>query len=163
MHTSMKRTYLSATFPGVLVVLLGGAALAQSTDPQVGTWKLNFRRSTYSAGAAFQSGTVTIEAVGAGTKVIVDAQSEGSVTHWEYAGSYEGTDSPITGNCQFGNMAARTRMNTTTVQTIYKQDGRVTATQTSVLSADGKTRTVTTKGVNAAGKRVDLITVYERQ
>jgi hypothetical protein len=30
-------------------------------------------------------------------------------------------------------------------------------------SADGKTRTVTTKGVNAAGKTVDNVAVYERQ
>jgi len=44
-----------------------------------------------------------------------------------------------------------------------KQAGKVTVTQTIVVSADGKTRTTTTKGVDAAGKPVDSVSLYERQ
>ena len=163
MHTSMKRAYRRAAFTGLLVALLGVGVVAQGSDSQVGTWKLYFDKSTYRAGAVFQTATVKIEAVAARTRVVVDAQSDGSVTHWEYIGGYDGKDSPITGNCQYGDTAARTRINATTVQTIYKKGGTVTATQTSVVSADGKMRTVTTKGVNAAGTTVDMVTVYERQ
>ena len=36
------------------------------------------------------------------------------------------------------------------------------ATQPSTVSADGKTRTVTTKGVNAAGQKVNNVAVYIR-
>ena len=36
-------------------------------------------------------------------------------------------------------------------------------TQTSTVSSDGKTRTVTTKGVNAKGQPVNNVAVYERQ
>ena len=54
-------------------------------------------------------------------------------------------------------------MNANTVQTISKKAGKVVTTQQSTVSADGKTRTVTTKGVNAAGKAVDNVAVYERQ
>jgi hypothetical protein len=52
MRTRMKCAYLSAALASVLVALLGGAVLAQSTDSQVGTWKLNLEKSTYSAGTA---------------------------------------------------------------------------------------------------------------
>lgn len=163
MQTSTKRGGLSAALVSLSVALIGVVAPAQNTDPQVGTWQLNFEKSTFSAGAAFQRATVKIEAVRTGTKVIVDAQSGGSVAHWEFTGNYDGRDGPISGNCQYGDMAARTRINATTVQTTYKKGGTVTATQSSVVSADGKTRTVTTRGVNAAGNPVNLVTVYERQ
>jgi hypothetical protein len=36
-------------------------------------------------------------------------------------------------------------------------------TQTSAVSSDGKTRTVTTKGVNASGQPVNNVAVYEKQ
>ena len=138
--------------------------LAQGTDSQVGTWKLNLAKSKYSPGPAPKSATTKIEAVGAGTKVIVDqAQADGSMRHWEFTANYDGKDNPITGNNPDADMVARTRINATTIQTISKKGGKVTTTQTSAVSADGKTRTVTTKGVNAAGQTVNNVAVYDRQ
>jgi hypothetical protein len=164
MQTRTKRAYLSTAFASVLAALLGGAVLAQSTDSQVGTWKLNLAKSKYSPGPAPKSATTKIEAVGAGTKVIVDnVQADGSIGHWEYTGNYDGKDIPMTGNNPNADMVARTRINATTIQMINKKGGKVTTTQTSVVSADGKTRTVTTKGVNAAGQTVHNVGVYDRQ
>jgi hypothetical protein len=60
-------------------------------------------------------------------------------------------------------MIARTRINATTVQAIAKKAGKVTITQRSVVSADGKTRTVTTTGMNAKGQQVNNVAVYEKQ
>jgi hypothetical protein len=164
MQTGMKRAYLSAAFASVLAALLGGAVLAQSTDSQVGTWKLNLAKSKFSPGPAPKSGTTKIEAVGAGTKVIVDQpQADSSVRHWEFTANYDGKDSPVTGNNPDADTVARTRINATTIQTISKKGGKVTTTQTSAVSANGKTRTVTTKGVNAAGKTVNNVAVFDRQ
>ena len=164
MPTRMKRAYLPAAVASMLAALLGGAVLAQSTDSQVGTWKLNLAKSKYSPGPAPKSATTKIEAVGAGTKVIVDlAQADGSMRHWEFTANYDGKDNPITGNNPNADMVARTRINATTIQTISKKGGKVTTTQTSAVSADGKTRTVTTKGVNAAGQTMNNVAVYDRQ
>ena len=164
MQTRMKHAYLSAAFATVLAALLGGAVFAQSPDPQVGTWKLNLAKSKYSPGPAPNSGTTKIEAAGPGTTVIVDQpQADGSVRHWEFTANYDGKDSPVTGNNPDADTVARTRINATTIQTISKKGGKVTTTQTSAVSADGKTRTVTTKGVNAAGKKVNNVAVYDRQ
>ena len=75
-----------------------GAAFAQS-DPQVGVWKLNVAKSTYSPGPGPKSGTTTIEAAGAGTKVVVDqVMADGSKRHYEFTTNYDGKDSPVTGN-----------------------------------------------------------------
>ena len=142
---------------------LVGAAFAQS-DPQVGVWKLNVAKSTYNPGPGPKSGTTTIVAAGAATKVAVDqVLADGSKRHYEFTASYDGKDSPVTGNNPELDTVARTRINPTTVQTIAKKGGKVTTTQTSVVSSDGKTRTVTTKGVNASGQQVNNVAVYDKQ
>jgi hypothetical protein len=69
----------------------------------------------------------------------------------------------VTGNNPDMDTVARTRIDAATVQTISKKGGKVTTTQTSAVSADGKTRTVTTTGMNASGQQVNNVAVYERQ
>ena len=162
MQIRMKRAYLRATLAGVMAALLGAAAVAQSTD--VGTWKLNLTKSTYSPGPTPKSGTTKIEAVGQGRKFIVDQpQVDGSMLHWEFTANFDGKDSPVTGNNPNADMVALTRINANTIQIVNKKSGRVTTTQTSVVSTDGKTRTNTTKGMNPAGQPVSNVAVFERQ
>ena len=145
-----------------LSAFLAGPALAQ-TDSQVGVWKLNVAKSRYSPGPAVKSGTTTIEAAGAGTRVVVDQTlGDGAVRHWEFTANYDGKDVPVTGNPDVDTVS-RKRINASTVQTVNKKGGKVTTTQTSVVSKDGKTRTVTTRGVNAKGEKVNNVAVYERQ
>jgi hypothetical protein len=164
MQTRMTRACLSAAFAGVLAAVLAGTVFAQAADPQVGTWKLNLAKSTYSPGPPPKSGTTTIEAAGAGTKVIVDqAQADGTVRHWEFTANYDGKDSPVTGTNPDADMVARTRVNANTVKTVSKKNGKVTTSQTSAVSSDGKTRTVTTTGMNAASQAVNNVAVYDKQ
>jgi hypothetical protein len=144
--------------------VLAGAVLAQAPDAHVGTWKLNVMKSTYSPGPALSSATTTIEAAGAGTKVIVDqSPAEGAVRHWEFTANYDGKDVPVTGNNPDADMIARTRVNASTVNSTLKKDGKITTRQTSVVSSDGKMRTVTTTGTNAAGQTVNNVAVYDKQ
>jgi hypothetical protein len=44
-----------------------------------------------------------------------------------------------------------------------KKDGKVTATGRVVVSADGKSRTVTTSGTDAEGKKFKNTVVYDKQ
>ena len=146
-----------------ILALFTGVTLAQS-DPQVGVWKLNVAKSKYSPGPAPKSGTTRIEAAGSGVTVTVDQEiADGTKRHWTFTANYDGKDTPVTGNNPDADTVARTRINPTTVQTISKKGGKVTTTQTSAVSSDGKTRTVTTKGVNAKGEQVSNVAVYERQ
>jgi hypothetical protein len=162
--TTLKRACLSAAAFGVFTAALAGPAFAQAGDPQIGTWKLNVAKSTFSPGPAPKSGTTKIEAAGAGAKLIVDqTAADGTARHWEFTANYDGKDVPIVGNNPDADTAARTRVDANTVQTVSKKAGKVVTTQQSTVSADGKTRTVTTKGVNAAGKTVNNVAVYERQ
>jgi len=44
-----------------------------------------------------------------------------------------------------------------------KKGNKVTMTGKAVISADGKSRTVTVGGTNAAGKKVQSTSVYDKQ
>jgi hypothetical protein len=162
MRLTIRSLVLSVACLG-LSALLVGSAFAQS-DPQIGVWKLNVAKSKYSPGPAPKSATTKIEAAGTGTKVVVDqVLADGTKRHYEFTANYDGKDSPVIGTNPDADMVARTRTSASTVQTIAKKGGKVTTNQTSAVSSDGKTRTVTTTGVNASGQRVNNVAVYEKQ
>jgi hypothetical protein len=145
----------------VLVGVVSGAALAQSGDPLIGTWKLNAAKSK---GTLFKSGTTVLEAAGDGIKATVDLVAvDGAVRHWGFTAKYDGKDNPVTGNNPYGDVVAITRVDSHTARIVVKNGGKMTITQTMVVSADGKTRTVTTRGADAQGKPVDSLSVYEKQ
>jgi hypothetical protein len=144
--------------------VLGGTTLAQSGDPNVGTWKLNVAKSNFSPGTELKSGTLKIEPAGAGVKLVADlAYADGTARHYDYTANYDGKDTPVTGNNINGEVIALTQVDANTTRTVYKKGGKVTVTQTTVVSSDGKTRTTTSKGTNTLGRAVDNVTVTERQ
>jgi uncharacterized cupredoxin-like copper-binding protein len=49
------------------------------------------------------------------------------------------------------------------VMLLNKMGAKATVTQTSVVSSDGKTRTLTTTGTNPQGQTVNNVTVYDKQ
>jgi hypothetical protein len=162
MQTRMRQASLLGAVASLLVVL-GGEALAQSNN-DVGTWNLNVTKSKYSPDPVPKSATIKVEPAGADVKVTVDqVLPDGTKRHWEYTANYDGKDNRITGNNPDADMIARTRINATTIQTVSKKAGKVTTTSTQVISSDGKTRTITTKGTSGQGRTVNNVGVYEKQ
>ena len=163
MQPITRQACLLVVVAGVVLVVLGGEAVAQSNN-DVGTWTLNVAKSKYSPGPVPKSAMLRIEPAGAGVKVTVDqVLPDGTKRHWEYTADYDGKDTRITGNNPDADMIARTRINATTIQSVNKKGGKVTTTNTSVISSDGKTRTITTKGTNGQGQTVNNVGVYDRQ
>jgi hypothetical protein len=148
------------TTAATLVCLATGTAHAQATNPLVGTWKLNVAKSS----GGFKSGTTKIEAVGEGVKFIVDmVAADGKASHWTFTANFDGKDVAVTGASPYGDTTAVTRVDANTIQMASKKAGKPTVVQTVVVSADGKTRTTTTKGTNAMGQAVDTVAIYEKQ
>jgi hypothetical protein len=147
-----------------LGLVVGNTALAQSSNSEVGTWKLNVAKSKFSPGTAAKSRIIKIEAAGAGIKQTTDEVAEdGTARHSASTGNYDGKDVPMVGNSANGDMVARTRINATTTKTVWKKNGKITVTSTAVISNNGKTRTSTTKGTDALGHTTDNISVYDKQ
>jgi hypothetical protein len=128
----------------------------------MGTWKLNEAKSKIPAGAS-KNVTVVYEAAGDSVKVTVDGvDSEGKPTHNEWTGKLDGKDYPLVGDPAADTRAYKT-VSANKVDLTNKKGGKVTATGTIVVSADGKSRTVTVSATDAKGKKVSSTTVYDKQ
>jgi hypothetical protein len=131
-------------------------------SPQMGTWKLNEAKSKFAPGAP-KNHTVVYEAAGDNVKVTVDGtDADGKALHNEWTGKFDGKDYPVTGDPMFDTRAYK-QVNDHTLDMTIKKDGKVTMTGKIVVSADGKTRTVTTSGTDAKGKKVKVTAVYDKQ
>ena len=150
------------------LMILVLAALATSTllaaNASIGTWKYNAAKSKFSPGPPYKSRTVKVEPHGEGIKVTVEGVSgDGSKHGYSYTAGFDGKDNPVTGNSPFGDTVALTRVDPHTTRSIVKRGGKEVATQTTTVSADGKTRTTTTKGTDAKGQKIDSVSFYEKQ
>ena len=164
MHARTRQVALFTTILAIFVMVVGGTAPAQSSDVEVGTWKLNLAKSKYKDGRGPKGATHKIESTGAGIKTTVDGVSgDGTVRHYEFTAKYDGKDNPLVGNSANGDMIAFTRINATTTQAITKHGGQVAVTMTIVVSSDAKTLTITSIGTNVFGKAVNNVSVYDRQ
>jgi hypothetical protein len=155
----------STVVAGLLVIVAAVAVVTgQDKNPQIGMWKMNIAKSTFSTGTGFKSATSRIEAIGGGVKHTVDSvYADGTSRRYEYTTTYDGKDVPVVGNSPYGDTTALTHVDANTVRTVYKNQGKVTVIQISVVSSDGKVRTVTTKGTNPLGQAVNNVSVYDRQ
>jgi hypothetical protein len=143
-----------------LVALWPQPASAQE-DRFVGTWVLNVAKSKYSPGPVPKSQTVVYEAAGNGIKVTSKVDAANPVTT-TYTASYDGKDVAVTGNPDYDTTSVK-RIDANRLELTRKRGGKVVQTVTMVLSPDGKTRTVTTTGVNAQGQKVNNVAVFERK
>ena len=153
-------------------VILGAIALAavpvavagQTTEPIVGTWKLDPAKSTYKPGPAPKSNTVVIEAAGKGIKVAVDTvNADGSPLKWGFTSLRDGKEeAPVTGNPMFDTVTA-TRESANAGTNVYKKGGKVVMTTKGAIAADGKSMTLTSTGTDAKGQAVNNVGHYTRQ
>ena len=147
----------------ILVAVLALAVIAWGADSNVGTWKLNLDKSKYNPGPAPKSATLTIEAQDGGIKYASHGENaEGSPTHIAFTAKYDGKDNLVTGSPDFNSIALK-QIDAHTVESTTKKDGTVMLTSRTVVSHDGKTRTLTSKGKNAKGQDVNNVVVYDRQ
>jgi len=149
----------AAAFVGMLSLANGASA---QTDPNVGTWKLNIAKSNYNGGSVPKSSTVVVESAGQGIKVTgTTALADGTTRTINYTVNYDGKDAAVTGTPDY-NTVSMTRTGNTT-KGVRRRGGKRAQTFTIVVSADGKTRTTTTAGTDAMGKKVNTVQVYDRQ
>ena len=146
-----------------LATLLAAATVCLAADDaQMGTWKLNEAKSKIGAGAV-KNTTVVYEASGDSVKVTVDGvDGDGKPSHNEWTGKFDGKNYPVTGDPTSDTRSYK-KIDDHTLVLTNKKDGKATITGRITVSADGKTRTVTTSGTNAKGEKVKTTAVYEKQ
>jgi hypothetical protein len=131
-------------------------------NPHLGTWKLDEAKSKVRPGTQ-KNLTVNYEAVGDNIKATLDGvDGQGKPTHNEWTGKFDGKDYPVTGDATSDTRSYK-KIDDRTMEATAKKDGKVTLTARIAISADGKTRTLTTHSSDSAGKKVTSTAVYEKQ
>ena len=131
-------------------------------SPQMGTWKLNEAKSKLAPGIG-KNNTVVYAAAGDNVKVTVDGTDKaGKPTHNEWTGKFDGKDYPVTGDPSSDARSYKT-VDAHTLGMTVKKHGKVTVTGRIVVSANGKSRTVTTSGTDAQGKKFSSMGMYDKR
>ena len=127
-----------------------------------GTWKLNAKKSHLGRGMG-RNNTVKYEmAFPFQTKVTVDGvDGKGKPTHSEWTGMFNGTDYALTGDPE-ADVRSYNKVDDHTLNFWQKKGGKVTTSGKIVVSADGKSRTVTTMSKNKKGKMTRVTAVYDK-
>ena len=136
---------------------------AQAGDPRMGTWKLNVAKSKYSPGPAPRSVTLKVEPSGQGEKVTAEfVNADGTRTTSQYTANFDGKDYPFTGSAVADTVSLK-RIDARTTDRTDKKGGKVVQTLKRVVSEDGKTMTVTVKGMTAQGQAVNNVVVFDKR
>jgi hypothetical protein len=153
---------LLAAATALLIVSATPGVRAQATvDSWIGTWTLNLEKSTYGASPAPKRGTSRLETTADGRlRMIQDQVREQGRSYVDFTGAFDGREYPVA--ALPGVTYALTRVNEFVYVIVAKSSGVVTSTTLTVVSPDRMTRTSTTVSVNAQGRTVANIAVYDR-
>src|SRR5262245_25691811 len=153
----------------LIAAALPNSVVAQPTQSLAGTWKLNTAKSKFEpAELGNKSSTATYTFSGNSVTATVDqVNAKDQKVHVEYTATLDGADSPwkgtIDGNPNPGQDAVTfKKLDAHTYHVENKLKGKVLTTNHIVVSADGKSRTATTTGTNAAGQKIHNVAVYDK-
>ena len=143
-----------------LLLAVGGLCAA---NPNMGTWKLNQAKSKITAGTAKNTEVTYSNTMMGKIKVTVDGtDGAGKPAHNSWTGKFDGKDYPVTGDPTSDSRSVK-KINDHTLEAAVKKGEKVTLTAHILLSADGKTRTVTVNGTDPMGKKYHSVAVYDKQ
>jgi hypothetical protein len=153
---------MTATMKSVALLLAFVAAVPRvgnaEDDKKIGKWKLRVDPPAH--------GTREYEDRGGGVTVSTrqGVNARGQEYYSSYAAKVDGKEYPrLIKGANAVNTIAFTRVDANTVAYTLRENGKITATGTTSVSADGKVLTVTTKNVNAAGATgAGNVEIYDR-
>ena len=152
-------------FTLLLAVLIGSVVLATADTRHItaftGSWKLNAAKSKFDPGPPFRSFTLTFTPDGVRHLELVrgDGQSFKASLPWS-----DGNEVPVTiaqGETQ--NVTAVSKIRGKTFEDTWRENGKVIEQVRGVVSADGKTLTVTVEGPLQQGGSYHNQVVFDKQ
>ena len=158
----IAHTIVVAAAAAMAITAIPATADAQA-DPHSGTWVLNVAKSKYTPGPPpkEQSSVYTVDSKS--VKVATKGTSaDGKATVSDFTAAFDGKDYPVKGNPDWDGVAVR-RVDSQTIEFTRKLGGKIVQTATSVVSKDGKTRTISSSGTNAQGQKINNVGVYEKK
>jgi hypothetical protein len=138
-------------------------ALAQPSNPGMGTWLLNVEKSKFQPGPAPKISVVTFQPIGNGHRQIartLDADGIERVT--EYTANYDEKPYPLKGSPNADTVVLK-RLDALTFLRFDKKGDQEVMRYRRIISSDGRTFTLELKGTDAKGQRVQNSLVFDKQ
>jgi hypothetical protein len=146
-----------------LALCFAAVTICFAASPQMGTWKLNEAKSKITPGTTKNTMVVYEEVMGGKVKITTDGvDGAGKPTHSEWTGKFDGKDYSVMDD-PTSDMRSYTKVDDRTLDFAVKKGGKVTVNGHVSVSADGKSRTVTTSGTNSKGKKFRNVAAYDKQ
>ena len=148
------------------LAVIAAAAMTWAADDTLGAWKYNTAKSEGVAGVSpYTNLTLTREAIDGGVKTTGKGErADGTKIDTVTTAKYDGKPVTVTGTGLAYDTVATKQVNANTVtEERTKQGTKYHVTARRVVSADGKTMTVTMKGNDADGKPISSTVVWDRQ
>jgi hypothetical protein len=145
-----------------LLISAVAASLCFAADHAfMGTWKLNEAKSKIGAGMP-KNDTVVYAQSGDEVTITVDGMAEGNKVHHVWTGKFDGKDYAAKGS-DMQDTRAYTKVDANTLTYKVKKDGKDVGSGKVVISADGKSRTVTETNTGKDGKEATTTAVYDKK
>jgi hypothetical protein len=135
-----------------------------SSDPFLGTWKMDPAKSKFEPGPAPKSESRVYESTSDGsTKVIVQTTTAtGAAATRTSTYKYDGKSYPVQGSANYDSIALM-RVSASQVKTTLMRGGKSIGEIDSVVSKDGKVGTMTYTFTTPSGVKEHDVIVYDRQ
>jgi hypothetical protein len=149
-----------------LVAVGTGSVAAQSAAPKdpdqlVGAWQLVVAKSRYRPGPAPTSETRTYVRKGDDVVGVIEREFPGGRRdRIEYTANYD-REYPVTGTAEYDHVVLK-RIDKNTSEAVLSHAGRVFGTARRVISADGKSMTITFRRDSESGVSVLNVAYYEK-
>ena len=158
----MRKNLLRVSLAACCALVLSSSVVL-AAENWLGTWNLDAAKSKYSPGPAPKSLMLKWEATPAGIKFSSEGVgADGKPNHSAYVSKFDGKDVPYEGNPD-ADTAAPKKVDDNTYTNTWKKGGKPTINAKVVVSADGKSMTITQAGTNAKGEAVNNAIVYHKQ
>jgi len=147
----------------LMLPLLGFAATLCAADPSVGTWNMNPNKTVFQNGTSPFRQTVTITETGDSLNVKVAGTAvNGRKIAVSYTVPAAGGPGKIVQSTEYDGVSAQ-RIGPNELDVSYMKGGKAIYTAHAKVSADGKSLSVATQGVNPLGDNVEGTIVYDKQ
>ena len=148
---------LAVAFGAAVIVM----AQAQHITPFTGAWKLNLAKSTFNPGPPFHSFTLTFTTEGTRKLDLIraDGQPFKAALPWS-----DGKEVPVTvteGSME--NASAVSKIRGKVVDDTWRVNGKIIEKVHGVVSADGRTLTITVGGKDKQGATYQNYLTFEKQ
>jgi len=149
------------TLLALLITAVAASLCLAADDAFMGTWKLNEAKSKIGAGMP-KNDTVVYAQSGDEVTITVDGTDGGKPVHQVWTGKFDGKDYPAKGS-DMQDTRAYTKVDANTLTYKVKKDGKNVGDGKVVISADGKSRTVTETNMGKDGKEATTTAVYDKK